>query len=484
MKSNPKSNLKSNLKSSAVAKTAAKTVAKTVVKTVAKKIAALFLAAVLANPAAAQIPDFTVPASVAGAAVVSVEGVAESDSQSPSAKRLPEPRDRRGFPFPFFPPDLFKRRPPLQQTAGSGFIIDKTGYILTNAHVIAGMSRIVVTLQDGEEYPAEVVGSDKHTDIALLKIDAEMPLPVVVIGDSDAVKVGQWVAAIGSPYGLDQTVTAGIISALRRRLPSDRYVPFIQTDAAVNPGNSGGPLTDLDGNVIGINSQIISPVQAFVGASFAIPINVAMDIQARLRADGEVRRGWLGVYFAPVSSTIAEAYGIEDGGGVLINQVIADSPAEKAGLLDGDIILALNGESVDAENLPLRIGSFAPAEKVVLSVWRDGEVLDLETELGSLDGLEEIVLGMKIEDLGEELKQRTGLDFGVIIREINAEDAPIDVRRQFRPGDVITHMLVNERRREIKGVLDLKAALEENRKSAEVFSVWREGRRLTFTVAK
>ena len=453
--------------------------------TAAKKMkqwAALLLALGLAagNPAAAQLPDFTALAEKASGAVVSVQGNSEEPPRAESPRR---PRD---FFFPF-PPEFFDRRPrPRQrQSSGSGFIIDKNGYVLTNAHVISGMSRIAVTLKDGEEYDAEVVGMDEHTDIALLKIEADSPLPTATIGDSDGVKVGQWVAAIGSPYGLDQTVTAGIISALRRRLPSDRYVPFIQTDAAVNPGNSGGPLMDLEGNVIGINSQIVSPVQAFVGASFAIPINVAMDIQARLRADGEIRRGWLGVFFAPLSETTAEAYGLQSSAGVLIDQVIDGSPAEKAGLQDGDIILELNGETVDEENLALKIGAFPPGANIVLSVWRDGETIKVNAELGALDGEEELILGLKVEDIGEELKRRVGLDFGVVIREVHPDDenAPSGIR-QFRPGDVITHMLVNERRREITSREDLRAALDENRKSAEVFSVWREGRRLTITVQK
>lgn len=442
-----------------------------------KKFAACLLALALANSATAQLPDFTTLAENSGAAVVSVKAGADNDPQAPSKRR---PRD---FLFPF-PPELFDRNPRQQQSYGSGFIIDEAGYILTNAHVIAGMSRIIVTLKDGDDYTAEVIGRDEHTDIALLKIDAGKPLPAAAIGDSDKVKVGQWVGAIGSPYGLDQTVTAGIISALRRRLRSDRYVPFIQTDAAVNPGNSGGPLMDLEGRVIGINSQIISPVRAFVGASFAIPINVAMDIQARLRTDGEIRRGWLGVYFAPVSTATAEAYGLETARGVLINQVIDDSPAEKAGLQDGDIILSLNGEEADAENLPLRVGSFSPADIVVLSLWRNNETIEIEVELGSLDGEEEtVILGLKIEDIDEELKRRTGLKFGVIVLEVNPTDAPDDIR-QFRPGDVITHMLVNARRRGIADKQDMTKALNENRKSVEVFYVWREGRRLAITVKK
>lgn len=441
--------------------------------------AALCLAVAVALPANGQgLPDFISLAKTSTDAVVSVRGSTEEDS----SRR--QPRVPRGFFFPF-PPELFERSPRRQQSQGSGFIIEADGYVLTNAHVISGMSRIVVTTKDGEEYPAEVIGRDEHTDIALLKIESDEPFPIVAIGDSDTVQVGQWVAAIGSPYGLDYTVTAGIISALRRRLPSDRYVPFIQTDAAVNPGNSGGPLMDLQGNVIGINSQIVSPVQAFVGASFAIPINVAMDIQARLRSGGEIRRGWLGVHFASVSDATAEAYGLDATTGVLVNQVAKDSPAERAGLENGDIILEVDGMAADADGLALMIGSFEPGTKIVLSIWRDGEELEIAAELGSLDGEDATILGLKVDTLDDEGKRHTGLEFGVVIEEVrpDAADAP-DGIRNFRPGDVITHMLVNERRRQIMDVADLRQALEENRKSAEVFFIWREGRAFSITIKR
>ena len=442
------------------------------------RVLSAVLALFLAAPGAAELPDFTTLAEKNAGAVVSVR-VYNDEKRSSPRRRNPE------FFFPF-PPEFFeRRRPERRESQGSGFIIDAGGYVLTNAHVIAGMTRIIVALDDGDEYTAEVVGSDERTDIALLKIDAEKPLPVVKIGDSDKVKVGQWVAAIGSPYGLHQTLTAGIISALHRRLPNDAYVPFIQTDAAVNPGNSGGPLMDLDGNVIGINSQIVSPVQAFVGASFAIPINVAMDIQARLREDGEIRRGWLGVYFAQVGPATAEAHGLEEGTtGVLVNEVVKDSPAEEAGLQNGDIILKINGEDVAAENLPLFIGKLPPGETISLLVWRDGAEMEMSAVLQTLGENSTVFLGMRVEDLGEKEKARTGLDFGVVVLEVSVEDGAPEGIRQIRPGDIITHMLVNERRREIRNTRDLSEALSESRKSAEVFYIWREGRRAAITVKK
>ena len=235
--------------------------------------------------------------------------------------------------------------------------------MLTNAHVVEGGDEIIVALKNGDEYTAKLVGRDKKTDVALLKIEADKPLPTVKIGDSQKLRVGQWVVAIGSPWGLDQTVTAGIISALGRRLPQENYVPFIQTDAAVNPGNSGGPLMDLEGRVIGINSQIISPVKAYAGLSFAIPINVVMDIQRKLRDDGFVRRA-TGVIFSRVSKTIAEAMGLDRQRGALIQDVLENSAAAEAGLQSGDILLSFNGMDIEkSHQLPLFIGSVLPARK-------------------------------------------------------------------------------------------------------------------------
>ncbi|MGU9950920.1 MAG: Do family serine endopeptidase [Gammaproteobacteria bacterium WSBS_2016_MAG_OTU1] len=443
-------------------------------KTTKNKCVAIILAVMLTVSATAQLPDFTTLAEQHTDAIVSVQARSEAKAGEQ------QPKQPRGFFFQI-PPNLFKK-PRRTASQGSGFIIDEEGYVLTNAHVIEGMDIISIVLKNGEDYEAEIIGVDKHTDIALLKIEGDTPFAKVAIGDSDNIKVGQWVAAVGSPYGLDQSVTAGIISALRRQLPNDRYVPFIQTDAAVNPGNSGGPLMDLEGNVIGINSQIISPVQAYVGASFAIPINVAMEVQALLRVDGEVQRGWLGVSFGALSKDVAEAYGLAGKEGVLITDVVPGSPAEEAELQGGDVILKINGEDMSAEILPRKIGVLGPGEEVTLHIWRDGEGIDIVATLGSWDNQEKTFLGMKVQELSSELKRQTGLEFGVVISEIGA-DVPRDVR-QLRTGDVITHMLVNERRREIKNGDDLESALLENEKSVEVFYIWRQGRRLAIAVKK
>lgn len=387
--------------------------------------------------------------------------------------------------FPF-PPELFGprrgRRPPAA-SQGSGFIIDADGYILTNAHVVADADEIIVSLKNGDEFQAETVGIDRRTDIALLKIDAEGEnLPVVEIGDSDAIRVGEWVVAIGSPYGLDQTVTAGIISALGRRLPSEQYVPFIQTDAAVNPGNSGGPLMDLEGKVIGINSQIISSSGAFAGVSFAIPIGVAMNIQSRLREDGEIKRGLLGVVFTPVSQTLAEALGLESRDGALVQEVLKDSAADEAGVKDGDIIVEFNGEKIkDAHTLPLRIGALPPGEKVTVGVWREGEQLSFTATLGALDNPSETVLGLRLEDLSQEDERRTGLEHGAkVIGILHDEDTPKDIN-QLRAGDIITFVVVNQKLRRVEN----RAAFAELTKSATgsiALRIWRDGRRLIIPI--
>ena len=449
-----------------------------------KKLLMLFLSiALLPSLSTAQLPDFIYLAETSADAVVNVSGSVDTPATETNPRRR-QPESPFPFPFPF---EFFERRQAPQNSQGSGFIIDKSGYVLTNAHVIDRMDRIVIRLKDGSKYTAEVIGVDKYTDIALLKIESDVPFATVKIGDSDKIKVGQWVAAIGSPYGLDQTVTAGIISALRRRLPTDRYVPFIQTDAAINPGNSGGPLMDLEGNVIGINSQIISPVRAYVGASFAIPINVVMEVQTQLRESGEVLRGWLGVYFDPasISKETADAHGLpEDAKGVLINEVIPQSPAEKSGLQNGDIILKLNNESVDADTLPLMIGRLPPNTSVNLTIWRDGKEINLTAVLEPLNREDNVLLGLKVEDMDEKIRQASGLNNGVIVSSIDPNnDSPRDIR-QFREGDIITHMLVNERRREINDVEDLRRSLDESQKNAEVFYVWRDGRNLVITVKK
>ena len=266
---------------------------------------------------------------------------------------------------------------------GSGFIISPDGYILTNSHVVSGMSNIKVLLNDKREYTAKLIGSDQQSDVALLKIEAEK-LPVIKIGNPKILKPGEWVAAIGAPFGFDNSVTAGIVSAKGRSLPNENYTPFIQTDVAINPGNSGGPLFNLKGQVVGINSQIYSRSGGFMGISFAIPIDVAMNVADQLKTTGKVQRGQLGVIIQEVSYDLAKSFGLDRASGALIAKVMPGSPAAQAGLQVGDIVRSVNGEEVRASSdLPVMVGAMPPGTEVTLEIWRKGEKLSLKVKLGN-----------------------------------------------------------------------------------------------------
>lgn len=349
-----------------------------------------------------------------------------------------------GDSFPT-PPSGGQERSEERQSLGSGFIISDDGYVMTNAHVVQDADEILVRLNDRRELSAEVIGSDPQTDVALLKIDAT-DLPTLTLGNSDALKVGEWVAAIGSPFGFDYSVTAGIVSAINRTLPRDAYVPFIQTDVAINPGNSGGPLFNLDGEVVGINSQIFTRSGGFMGVSFAIPINVAMDVADQLREDGRVNRGWLGVIIQPVSQDLAESFGMDDAIGALIADLDPEGPAARGGLQAGDVILEVNGEEVErSSNLPRLIGRGAPGTEVELTVMRDGEEILETVELGSWPDAEQpsgqatsnnqTRLGVMVAEINDEMSEQLNITGGVEVRQVEpgsaAEEAGI------RRGDVI-----------------------------------------------
>ncbi|MCE8032304.1 DegQ family serine endoprotease [Billgrantia tianxiuensis] len=334
-----------------------------------------------------------------------------------------------------------------RQSLGSGFIISENGYILTNAHVVEGADEILVRLNDRRELEAELVGADTQTDVALLKVDAS-DLPTLNMGDSDELRVGEWVAAIGSPFGFDHSVTAGIVSAINRTLPRDAYVPFIQTDVAINPGNSGGPLFNLDGEVVGINSQIFTRSGGFMGLSFAIPINVAMDVANQLREDGRVRRGWLGVMIQPVSRDLAESFGMDSASGALIADLDPEGPAAQAGLQAGDIVLEVDGEEVErSRNLPRLIGRVAPGNEAELTIMRDGERQDVTVTIGDWPDSEQMAqarpgdsdaqarLGLAIAELDDAERQRLGIDSGVLVRDVEPGGAANNAG--IMPGDVI-----------------------------------------------
>lgn len=328
------------------------------------------------------LPDFAQLVAREGGAVVNIQAVSERSNHNGQSQG-------RNIEDPFS--DFFRRMIPnapenMEDEAnfGSGVIISVDGYVLTNAHVVKGMTRIKVGLNDKREYTAKLIGADEKSDIALLKIEAGEALPVAKIGNPNELKSGEWVAAIGAPFGFDNSVTAGIVSAKNRTLPDENYTPFIQTDVAINPGNSGGPLFNLKGQVVGINSQIYSRSGGFMGISFAIPIDVAMNVAEQLKATGKVERGQLGVVIQEVSYDLAKSFGLDKPTGALVAKIMPNSPAAQAGLQVGDIIRSVNGENVRASSdLPLTIGSIAPGQEVRLGIWRKGKLTEIRVTLAA-----------------------------------------------------------------------------------------------------
>ena len=399
---------------------------------------------------AAEYPDFVSLVDQYSPAVVSIQTKAEVKQKEQMGRRHPSIPD--DSPFHDYFKRFFDQMPDLpnlpQSSVGSGFIVSADGYIVTNAHVVEEVDRIVVGLNDHTELPAEIIGKDRRSDIALLKVKSAAPLPAVKIGDIGKVKVGQWVLAIGSPFGFESTATQGIISALGRSLPSDNYVPFIQTDAAVNPGNSGGPLFNLNGEVIGVNSQIYSRSGGYQGVSFAIPIDVAMEVVEQLKTGGKVARGWLGVLIQQVTPDLAQSFGLDKPRGALVGQVMADGPAQAAGVKTGDIIVAFNGQPVRAaSDLPLMVGRTRPGVNIPITVIRDGKEQALTVQIKELPEDPKQVqqtqaepsarnrLGLSVTDLPAG-KRKPG-DQGVLVRDV--DDGPA-ANAGIRPGDVITRL--------------------------------------------
>ncbi|MBV8626334.1 MAG: DegQ family serine endoprotease [Paraburkholderia sp.] len=326
---------------------------------------------------------------------------------------------------------------------GSGFIVSSDGYILTNAHVVDGANVVTVKLTDKREFKAKVVGADKQSDVAVLKIDASS-LPTVKIGDPRQSKVGQWVVAIGSPYGFDNTVTSGIISAKSRSLPNENYTPFIQTDVPVNPGNSGGPLFNLQGEVIGINSMIYSQTGGFQGLSFAIPINEAIKVKDDLVATGHVSRGRLGVAVQSMNQSLADSFGLKTPQGALVSSVDTSGPAAKAGVQPGDVILSVNGTPVaDSSDLPAQVAALKPGSSATIRVWRDKADQDLKVTIGSLSDAkvasadtpaqEQGRLGVAVRPLTPQEKSGASLSHGLLVQQADGPAASAGIQ----PGDVI-----------------------------------------------
>ncbi len=381
----------------------------------------------MAAPNRYGLPDFGDLVDQVGPAVVNIAVVQQqqqaTEGDNPFANDPFYDFLRRfGVPLPGMPgqPGMGPR---VRRGIGSGFIVSADGYVLTNAHVVAGeegdatTSEVTVTLTDKREFKAKVIGVDRRTDVAVLKIDAAK-LPVVKIGNAEQARVGEWVVAVGSPFGFDNTVTAGIISAKARRLPDETYVPFIQTDVAINPGNSGGPLFNLGGEVIGINSQIYSRSGGFMGISFAIPIDVAMSVKDQLIAHGRVQRGRLGIAIQGVDKDLAQSFGLPDARGALVASVEPDSAADKAGLQAGDVVLALDGRRIsDSAELPRLIGEKRPGTRIRMEVWRDGRSRELVATLDELSP--ETVAGTpapsQVENVGAKL--------GLSARALTAQEA-------------------------------------------------------------
>ena len=349
------------------------------------------------HPVAAQLPDFTVLVEKNGPAVVNISTI----QKAPEVEHLNEPQRPNlpeGAPFD----ELFKHFfqnpgggyiPRETKSLGSGFIISSDGYVLTNHHVVRDADEIIVKLRDRRELEAKLIGSDPRTDVALLKIDASN-LPVVEVGSDKQVKVGEWVLAIGSPFGLDYSVTAGIVSAKGRSLPGDNYVPFIQTDVAINPGNSGGPLFDMGGKVIGMNSQIYSRSGGYMGLSFAIPMDIAMNVVEQLKSHGKVARGWLGVQIQDVTRELAESFSMSRPYGALVSRVVPGSPAEKANLQIGDIIIEFNDQEIETSaELPPIVGMTPVNEEARVKIIRQGDKKTIIVQIGLLPDQEELQLG-------------------------------------------------------------------------------------------
>ncbi|WP_028356354.1 DegQ family serine endoprotease [Bordetella petrii] len=404
-------------------------------------------------PPAVALPDFSGIIAKVDPGVVNIRTTANVPVRSPGGTD-PYELFRWFFGPDFQPPGM----PPQQQMprqapeerkvprgVGSGFFISEDGYILTNNHVVSDAADIYVTLTDGREFKAKVVGTDERTDVALIKVDAKSMTPLS-IGDPKQLKKGQWVLAIGSPFGLDSTATAGIVSAIGR--DTGEYLPFIQTDVAVNPGNSGGPLLNLNGEVVGINSQIISRSGGFMGISLAIPIDEAMRVADQLRATGKVTRGRIGVQISEVGKDVAEAIGLPRAEGALVSNVEADGPAADAGVKPGDVITSFHGEAIKRwSDLPRIVGETKPGTRADMEVWRRGKTVTLSVKVGELtstaaaaDAQQEAVpeqtgnaLGLGVVDVPAEVQRKLGIKGGVQVRVADGAAAMAGLR----PGDIV-----------------------------------------------
>lgn len=453
---------------------------------------------------ARDLPDFTELVESQGPAVVNIS-TTQVIKQNPMMQQMPFDEDdpaqeffRRFFPgqIPGMPPGYPGRpREYKSQSLGSGFIISADGYILTNAHVVDNADEVTVKLTDKREFKAKVLGADKRTDVALIKIEAAN-LPVVKLGDPNKLKVGEWVVAIGSPFGFENTVTQGIVSAKGRSLAQENFVPFIQTDVPINPGNSGGPLFNLNGEVVGINSQIYSRSGGYMGLSFAIPIDVALNVQKQLKLKGKVSRGRLGVVIQDVNKELAESFGLSKVQGALVASVEKGSPAGKAGMEAGDVILKFDGQPVtESSDLPRRVGATKPGSNVLVQVWRKGATRDLTVTVGEMPDDEAPAsqrgrkpeeptkanrLGLVLSIPTAEQKRAMDLQYGLIVENVTNAGT----RTDLRPGDIILSFIHKGKQVDVKSVAQFNELLSGLDKSATVTLLVRRGDMQTFVTIK
>lgn len=444
------------------------------------------------------LPDFSDLAEKQGASVVNISTTQVVRGQ---AQMMPFPFDENDPAFEFF--KRFIPRNPggtvprdfENKSLGSGFIVSGDGYILTNAHVVDGADEVTVRLTDKREFKARIIGADKRTDVALIKIEAT-GLPAAKLGDPAQLRVGEWVVAIGSPFGFDNSVTAGIVSAKGRSLPQENYVPFIQTDVAINPGNSGGPLFNMRGEVVGINSQIYSRSGGYMGVSFAIPIDVAMDIQNQLRASGKVSRGRLGVVIQEVSKELADSLGLAKPIGAVVNAVEKGGPADKAGIEAGDVILKFDGKTINnSADLPRMVGATRPGGRSVVQVWRKGATRDINVTVGEVPDEKQANakaprgkpteqaanrLGLVVSELTAEQKRELKMNSGLLIEDIRGQGA----RSDLRTGDIVIALIAKGATTEVKTVEQFNKLLAQFEKGSNVTLLVRRGEMQTFITIK
>ena len=420
-----------------------------------KKIVTIstFLLAFAGTAFAKELPDFTELAEKQGPSVVNisvtqvVQGNGNPFAGFQDDEQFNELFRRFGLPVPGAPRGQAPQQEFKSQSLGSGFIISSDGYVLTNAHVINAADEVIVKLSDKREFKAKIIGSDRRTDVALLKIDAT-GLPKVSIGDPNQLKVGEWVAAIGSPFGLENTMTAGIVSAKGRALPQENFVPFIQTDVAINPGNSGGPLFNLKGEVVGINSQIYSRSGGSMGLSFAIPIDVAMDVSSQLKSGGKIARGWLGVSIQEITKDLADSFGMKNTNGALVAGVEKSGPADKGGLVAGDVILRFDGKAINSSSdLPRAVGGVKPGKSVNVEVLRKGATKTLSVVVAEAPNDKDDVsspskgatkpevnrIGLILNELTPQQKKKLNGKSGLLVTDSQGASALAGVRR----GDIV-----------------------------------------------